>query len=632
MYKLLSCFSYNKCFYEIFLNEKNKFTVKKVVTNSNKKEINKEDWEIAKKVLDKIADMKYKYFDTITYQNEKLNLYMNLINNKMYISKYDNEKEVACSYKDYKELYDSYNNPIIYNYSIKNMQYIFDDFIFNTSSSVSESNIYEGALFNNNMFKSDSINNSPFGSNGVFGSTEKQNSSFGSNGVFGSTEKQNSSFGSNGVFGSTEKQNTPFGNDFEKKSNANVQPKQINNKPKKNGIKFIKVLVAGVVITALVVSSTVLISKFSDRTAKDDKISEVKIELREDIDKTIESIKYELKDEEQWVVDQVIENYKQELGVSDKQIEDGRDVKMGELSPKTQKLIKSIDSNMNIPEENKEKLKKGLAIFLDNHVEHIQNIEGLCQQFETVEVNYDLQGEGEEGLDLGGQYDRQRNEIIIYKNTDAVWVHEMLHIVGDFGIGITTNKLSEGYLELNNPLRSTNVYPTEQTVVMILEEIYGKEFMEKAFLNGSLYSDIYEKFNITDHAYNEHWNMVKDVNAFLNKSQNYHVSGIKNNPELLSETKQMLDRLKVEYETVTGKKWEDNELLKLCYDRMTGENTSDKHKGYEITDIFIDENGEYKFEIGENVSYKIMEKNEEGYTEITIKNTYVSKDFDVEGR
>jgi len=56
MYKLLSCFSYNKCFYEIFLNEKNKFTVKKVVTNSNKKEINKEDWEIAKKVLDKIAE------------------------------------------------------------------------------------------------------------------------------------------------------------------------------------------------------------------------------------------------------------------------------------------------------------------------------------------------------------------------------------------------------------------------------------------------------------------------------------------------------------------------------------------------------------------------------------------------
>lgn len=213
------------------------------------------------------------------------------------------------------------------------------------------------------------------------------------------------------------------------------------------------------------------------------------------------------------------------------------------------------------------------------------------------------------GDDVGGQYYPDENVIVIFDNQENIKTHEVMHALGNLGTGIADGKLSEGYTELFNPNHRKDVYPNERMMVIILEQIYGKDFMRKAYANQSLFNDIYSRFNIDKTDDNQHWNLIRDVNSFLIKYQSKDIRTLQGDPGVKEDTDRIIQRLKDEYKTVTGKEWDDNEVLKLCYDRITGEETSDKYEGFGIIDIYFDENGDYAFEQARSITRLTKEDN-----------------------
>ena len=91
---LLCFFNFNNYFYEVFTDKDCKIKCKKF--GKSKEESPISDIEIINRVINKISAMKYALFETIEYNKEQLKLYFNSFNQKVYISKIENEKEVAC--------------------------------------------------------------------------------------------------------------------------------------------------------------------------------------------------------------------------------------------------------------------------------------------------------------------------------------------------------------------------------------------------------------------------------------------------------------------------------------------------------------------------------------------------------
>ena len=614
--KLLCCFNYSNNFYEIFADSDSRLFCKKIETNKTNTSIS--DSEIIGKVIDKIYEMKYKFFDEIKYKDEDLKLYLNLFNQKIYISKIDGEHEVVCDYKKYKELYDMYNNPIIYNYKSLINHEIFEGFNFQTDYSM------EG-------FDHFTTNNNPFGNNPESNSGHS-NFGFGSN-------PSSSYFGNSSSFGTVEDEEDDFLTRREKEREQERERirKEQERKHKRNK-RIIKVMIAGVLVTVIVFSSVALKTKFKNNDI--DNYNQIQIEyvLSSEDQDVLQKILEALGDEDQWVKEQVTEQYLSMHGNVEEEApkEEIKETTI-KVSKETDQILESIKNNPNISNEEKEFIINNFTKFYEENSKYIKNIEEVCERFETLKIEYDIRSNADlEELGIRGEYNTQENDITIFSDEPSVKTHEYTHVAGNFGTGAADYRLNEGYTELLNPSPNKDkTYASEKTMVLILEQIYGKDFMRSAYFNNSLFSDMFDRFDLnkgTD--INTHWNIIKDVNSFLVKYQHYSIDGLKQDEEAYAELKSLLLTLQNEYKEVTGKEWNDNELLKLCYDRFTGENTSDKHEGYEIQDIFFDNEG-YKYTLGKHLSPQVITSDikindgEDSYVEFYSGSFDVSKDFDL---
>ena len=575
--KLLCYFNFNNYFYEVFTDKDSKIYCKKFGTSKKASSIS--DVEIINNVIKKISEMKYKFFNTIEYNGEKLRLYLNLFNQKIYISKIENQKEVACDYYKYKKLYDMYNNPIIYNYEFLNNQDIFEGFNFRS----------DYLMDSNNPF------NTTNGSNGTFG-------------VFGEKNSTQPSLGYN-VFSPSPSALNPTDSESNEEDNAvsirEERRRREDEKKCNRNKKIIKLIICGILVTVIVISSVVLTTKFKGENIEPTNETIIVEEIIENTDdKVLKEILESISDEEPWVIEQVIEQYQAENGIIQTEDDDSKTEdpnKETKVSKKTQKVINSINNNSNLTEKEKRFIVENFSTYFENNIKYIEDLDQLCYTLNNIQFVYDFLEEADiEELGKRGEYDPGTNIVTIYSDLEQVKTHEIGHAIGDFGVGASTYKLSEGYTELFNPNRDKSVYTTEQMMVLVLEQVYGKDFMRSSYFNRSLFSDIYDRFDINKQDTNIHWDLIRKCNSFLIKYEDYALDGFKTDEDILKEVKELFDELIIEYESLTGQRWEENELLKLCYDRFTGENTSGKND-YSIRDVCIDENGTYVYRIGKYV-------------------------------
>ena len=226
--------------------------------------------------------------------------------------------------------------------------------------------------------------------------------------------------------------------------------------------------------------------------------------------------------------------------------------------------------------------------FFNDYVQYYsnENYEEICEKIANLRVvkNYSNREAG-----IEGQYNTSENTIYLYCDKENVITHEFMHMLGVFSVVCSGRDfITEGYVELLNPQRNIDTYGTEQIMVIILGEIYGQEFMMKSFFGeSSLMVNLYNKLGLSYDQDNPHWMFIRDeLSLYLAMVQKYHYS------ELMSEaikedTLYIMERLKQEYETVTGKKWEDNEILKACFDLITQSNTLGLGEGIQIDNVYI---------------------------------------------
>lgn len=71
--------------------------------------INKKDEDILKKILKKAQRQKYTFIKHVEYKGQKFKEYLNQIDGLLYFTTQQNNREVACSYDEYSELYNQAN-------------------------------------------------------------------------------------------------------------------------------------------------------------------------------------------------------------------------------------------------------------------------------------------------------------------------------------------------------------------------------------------------------------------------------------------------------------------------------------------------------------------------------------------
>ena len=278
MKKLLCLFNYNGFLYEVFIDSNNAISVLKI--GHQKEESPIKDYEIIQTIINKISSLKYMFFSQIEYNNEKLKLYYNTFNNKVYISKLEGINEIPCSYENYKALYDKYNNPILYDFLDKNnenkdpLQFIIPDsleflnvesmfspFRKNNSRNTSRSSgSWETPSQSNNPFGTSSPSsnswNSPSQSNDFWSSPSQGNNPFGDSSP-SSSSWNSSSYGGN-PFGTSSPSNDPWD------SSSWGQPSNNPPKKKKSPFKILKIAISGILITVVLATSAILTHHFKN--------------------------------------------------------------------------------------------------------------------------------------------------------------------------------------------------------------------------------------------------------------------------------------------------------------------------------------------------------------------------------
>lgn len=420
MKKLLSCFNYNSFFYELLVDEDSKIYVKKYGNSGNSKELFKStisDNEIVMEVLKKIADMKYRLFDTIDYKGTKLKLYMNLFNNKVYISKIEDGIETACKYSDYRSVYDSYNNKIIYNHKFGTPQDIFDDFSFSMSlkSPFDDSDDLWGETDNPWGDSEDrKQSESPWGVDREVGSndnnpwstdgnkdTEKDSFWGWDEGVHDTDDDKQDHFEVSDSWGTPVED--PF-RQFKMPEDTAIDRPTISTRPierepytqnankNSSGVKAIKLLIGGAIVTAMVVVSTALSARFGGieivQEEQEVNTEEVIDDINDDDFKHfIESMKED--GSEQWEIDQVVEQYAEIHGIEIPKKDDKvEEMSTDQLSERTNRLIESVNENKNLSDEDKELIIKSYTRYFENNAHYYEDIQSLCNILKKLKIEY----------------------------------------------------------------------------------------------------------------------------------------------------------------------------------------------------------------------------------------------------
>ena len=396
-----------------------------------------------------------------------------------------------------------------------------------------------------------------------------------------------------------------FDEDDDFELNDEFIEKKSVKKDKKKKSKIIKLTVCGVVIAAVVfpvsffVYENIIKPDYLNNT--DDVVIDVIEEENED--ENLLKILELLKNEEPWVIEQVKEQYYADLDSNKNNNSDSNSSEVV-LSKDALKVVESIKNNKYLNDNEKNIIINSFSEYLNLLLKYCNNVDDLCERFSNVTITYDIKDDIEiKNLGAWGEYDTEKNTITVYKDLKEVITHEVSHMFGNFGLGITTCKLTEGYCEMFNPNRNFNQYKKEQLMIIILEQVYGEDFMRSSYFNESLFQNVYDRFDADLYETNKYWNLIRNVNSFLTKYENFSISDINKNEEYKNEMMIIISDLKNMYKELNGKEWEDNEVLNICFDMLTFSSTSKGSKDslehhMSLKDIYIDLDGGYSYKIG----------------------------------
>lgn len=427
---MLGKYTYDDKLYIMFVNGENNVDTINIDKNGNINSLSKEENEINDKILGEIHKHKYKYLQDVVYNEEKYKLYYGYFNDKIYISKLVEGKEYACSPEEYKELYDMYK-----------LQEVF----------------YLATGYNSD--------------NDSKGQKEK----------------------------SLSKVKTLF-------------------------IKMGITVIAVTVMSGMLASCTL---SRSDNTMKTTEIheqveSKEEQQFKEDVAKFLNENGYNeengyTQEEINYLIEQAWDAYIQfqniNLGKEQPQQEENEqqeEINENDFSKGARRIIKSVMENENLKQEEKQFIintYKDVFEYIGNNSKIApEKVDELCERMATLKIKYNKQDDGYindkdfPGIKIAGMYYEDENSIEIYNgenfedsNCHSVLSHEIHHAIGSLGkIRWITMWLNEGYTEMYNP-RPSGAYKNNQLFIMILEEIYGEDFIKEAYYNQDFVMRFYEE-------------------------------------------------------------------------------------------------------------------------------------------
>lgn len=345
-------------------------------------------------------------------------------------------------------------------------------------------------------------------------------------------------------------------------------------------------------------------------------------------EKSVEDqIREQLKDEEDWVIEEVLKEYRfnqafmQALDNGENpdylfETEPEIQIDYSTLSEKTLNIFNIIKNNDYIKPEFKESIMKNYASYFESRMKNISDAfyKRICDRIATLSIVEDYRDAGHivlsDGFQAGGQYFSGSNEIFLYNDREQTLMHEFNHVLGNLYVEYREyDKLNEGCTEYTNPCRESQIYEREQLFFLIFEQIYGRDLMQKSYYNGGIRFQIQEQ-------YGEYSGLDKETFEMVNEYlRNIQFLGDKEVEGVAEQTNAVIGKLRELYEIRTGLSFDENPVIKVCLAVLLKDNSllelSDE---YEIIDIAVEDDGSCKYKISKPINYSY-----------TIENSIVSE-------
>lgn len=560
MKTFLASFSYNNDFYELF-NNNGKIDIIKIGKN---KEVNEQDRNLCKLVVLNLIKSSRLDYSKVNYNGSTFKIIYNDLTGTFEFRKIVDGKYVPCTKKEYDFLNNKYNNPV-YDYS-----------------------------YNHNDFNS-------FGSSYGYGydpysyereqkrkreARRKRIITIGASAVLTVSISVTGMLGYiNGWFSKDKAEELPPLPGIE----TSVDPSPLIEEPEIGDITYID-------------------GTFSEET--------IEKEIRE-----------ALKGEPDWVIEETVETVLFEYRIING-LPFEEEIKetpvLEESSPRVQEILSILKNNNNFTEQEKDTLISNYIEFFENYLKYFDDnsFEKACNTIATMTVDRSQISTGgiqdNQGVDVGGRYYDKENKIALYAPMDTVLTHEFMHSLGAFDV-ISSNSnhdlISEGYTELLNPLGSGSTYKKEQTVGIILSEIYGKDFMLDAYYSSSLPF----KLIMNEDTRND-WNIIQSINDDLEAIRPYSIDEVISNPKYKGVLDSMIGKLKQLYESRTNESWEENEIIKACLDILYKTNKLGLDNDIFISHIGFSKDGSIVIEKSKPVDVSYHES-EYSYSELHFNAT-----------
>lgn len=350
-----------------------------------------------------------------------------------------------------------------------------------------------------------------------------------------------------------------------------------------------------------------------------------------------DQIREQLKDEEEWVIDAIIEDYHKDKAFRDA-IERGEkpnhfldekeEINYDNLSEKTSRIVNIINNNDNIKDEFKETLIKYYVPYFETNMKYISNswYEKICSKIETLNIVEDYNDLGyiiyEDGEKVDGYYISAKNEIVLISKLDSILTHEFNHVLGNLYIDYTMKDLiNEGMVENTNPDMRTSTYKEEQIFYTMIEQIYGLDFLKKSYYNGGIRL---QAFNQGIELQEEDELLFKTVNDYLRNHRALSEEE-KDNPEDIIQRDNAINILKNVYEYKIGESFYENPIINACIAILTKDNSLiDVDDSFEISGIKLNEDETRSYIITKRIDYSYKD----GFVS-TEANIPVSKEVNI---
>lgn len=558
MKRLIATFSYAGNFYELFVDKYGKTSV--IVIGKNKYHADND--VICKKVISKINELRNEYSCSIDFYGEKIDVYYDEIIDLFYFKK--DGIRIKEDNNKYLKLFKAYNYlPDFSNY---------------------DSYSYESDYSSNN------------------GYSYNTDYSSGTGYSYGNDYSYNTEYGglSNDQY---------YQSDYNYKSSLKKKKKKLKIAIG-SAVLSISLLVGGFVTIPRIINAkeeTNTEIEISDVEVINDEIDDTPVIVYEDdLNLTIEeqirnSINNNCGEQPEWVYEEAIASYYEDKkydrlweaidnGASQEEIDkineeiasqsDKEEININLASERTNKMIEAINSNGNISQEDKQIIINGLfnTMQLDSKYYDEENFKRVIYYLSnfTIDKAYlenDTAKVFEDGLTASGEYHSIDNSISIYCKADYehTLCHEVQHILGGSRDRVQGySKINEGMTEIF--CGNDSSYHMERCFYIMLEQIYGEDFFKDAFYNGNCMKWAFRE-RYGEEGFSEHYELYQTINSFLVYYQlENNMESLYNNVVYQNEINNLINRLMIKYDEVTGLNCHDNKVLLACESYLTGKN------------------------------------------------------------